>query len=265
MAGVRDSSGVSRLNRRIEGQGPDLVLLHGWGMSGGAWSGVVAELRQHFRIHCFDLPGHGASARLDSMSLDGVVDAISIAAPASVAVCGWSLGGLLALAWARRYPAQVRALVLIAATPCFVCRDDWRLGMGEDMFDSFAENFAARGTLQLQRFCSLMAQGDHDGRAVARWLRAQLSGQGEPDIAALSAALMLLRNADLRSQLPRVRQPVLLIHGELDQVTPLEAAEYCRSKLPLAQLELMPGRAHAPFVSEPRQVAHRMKAFFDAR
>jgi pimeloyl-[acyl-carrier protein] methyl ester esterase len=43
------------------GEGPDLVLLHGWAMHSGIWSSVRSQLAQYFRLHLIDLPGHGAS------------------------------------------------------------------------------------------------------------------------------------------------------------------------------------------------------------
>jgi pimeloyl-[acyl-carrier protein] methyl ester esterase len=45
------------------GDGPDLVLLHGWGMDSGIWDGVRDQLSQMFRVHVVDLPGYGASDR----------------------------------------------------------------------------------------------------------------------------------------------------------------------------------------------------------
>ena len=43
------------------GQGPDLVLLHGWGMNGAVWHGIAQELAAHYRLHLVDLPGFGNS------------------------------------------------------------------------------------------------------------------------------------------------------------------------------------------------------------
>ena len=43
------------------GQGPELVLLHGWAMHSGIWGGVVDVLASEFRVNLVDLPGHGQS------------------------------------------------------------------------------------------------------------------------------------------------------------------------------------------------------------
>ncbi|HRA24442.1 MAG TPA: alpha/beta fold hydrolase, partial [Usitatibacteraceae bacterium] len=49
------------LHVELAGQGPDLVLLHGWGLHGGVWQGLARELAPAFRLHLVDLPGHGHS------------------------------------------------------------------------------------------------------------------------------------------------------------------------------------------------------------
>ena len=46
---------------KVAGQGPDLVLLHGWGMNADVWDELAPELARQFRVHCVDAPGHGLS------------------------------------------------------------------------------------------------------------------------------------------------------------------------------------------------------------
>src|SRR5258705_2254288 len=103
------------LHVESKGSGRDLVLLHGWGMNAGVWDEIAHELAPYFRVHCVDLPGHGASS--DEYC---TLDALAAALPGRVTVCGWSLGGQVALDWALRAPRQAERLVLIASTPRFV-------------------------------------------------------------------------------------------------------------------------------------------------
>ena len=49
------------LNVKVAGNGPDLVLLHGWGMNADVWDETAEQLSQQFRVHSVDLPGHGRS------------------------------------------------------------------------------------------------------------------------------------------------------------------------------------------------------------
>ena len=51
------------------GQGPDLVLLHGWGMNGAVWHGITQQLAAYYRVHLVDLPGFGNSPLADEVSM----------------------------------------------------------------------------------------------------------------------------------------------------------------------------------------------------
>ena len=57
------------------GRGPDLVMVHGWGMNGAVFDAVGRELAQHFRVHILDLPGYGLSAE-PATTLDGLLDGL---------------------------------------------------------------------------------------------------------------------------------------------------------------------------------------------
>ncbi|HEY0722138.1 MAG TPA: alpha/beta fold hydrolase, partial [Gammaproteobacteria bacterium] len=52
---------MSGLHIEVRGTGPDLVLLHGWGLHGGLFRSLADRLAPHFRLHLVDLPGHGRS------------------------------------------------------------------------------------------------------------------------------------------------------------------------------------------------------------
>src|SRR5712671_4767 len=58
------------------GEGPELVLLHGWAMHSGFWGALMPRLAQRFRVHAVDLPGHGYSAAPTEFTLRGTVSAL---------------------------------------------------------------------------------------------------------------------------------------------------------------------------------------------
>ena len=249
------------LHIETSGSGPDLVLLHGWGMNAAVWTGIAPVLAQQFRLHRVDLPGHGASAACEPYTLEALSALLAAALPPRVAVCGWSLGAQLALQWALAQPRQVERMVLIAGTPRFVLDADWECGIAAAVVESFAQELArdARGTVQ--RFLALQAQDDADARAVLRRLRGCVFARGEPDATALAAALRLLEETDLRAGLKRVAQPVLLLHGERDALVPRGAAEYLARVLPCARLEVFAGAGHAPFIAQPQRSAQHIAEF----
>src|SRR3546814_4571782 len=96
-AHARIANGPGRMNDDpcIEetGEGPPLVLLHGWAMHGGVFALLVERLRERYRLYVVDLPGHGRSR--DSavpLALEACVEAIAARVPRAP-WCGWALGG----------------------------------------------------------------------------------------------------------------------------------------------------------------------------
>ena len=192
------------------GSGAPLVLIHGWGMHGGIWDNVAPLLAQSYHVHCVDLPGHGYSNPLSPTlprrergleQLDAIVDALSSQFTGPLNVCGWSLGGLIALRWAQLVPQQVRQLVLVASTPCFAEREDWLFGMERETLNQFAAELERDYVATLRRFLALQVRGSENERALLADLRTRLFSHGEPDVNALRTGLEILREADLRGEL----------------------------------------------------------------
>lgn len=242
-----------------------VILLHGWGMHGGVWADLVTRLGGSVSALAPDLPGHGHSPMVEPYDIDALVDQIAGAAPARCTVAGWSLGGQLALAWARRHPQQVERLVLIGTTPCFVSAPDWPHGVAEEVFAQFATDLTADAARTLRRFLLLETRGDAEARAVARQLDDALAARPLPGREVLAQTLLWLQSTDLRTTLAEVMQPALILHGDRDQLAPPAAGAYLASGLPHGRLEMIAGAAHAPFISAPQAVCSLMTAFCNER
>lgn len=249
------------LHSAVSGRGRDLVLLHGWGMHAGIWDALVPALSQRFRVHAVDLPGHGASASCDPYTLAQIAAELARQMPARCLVCGWSLGGQVALAWAGAAPRQVERLALVSTTPCFTRRADWPHAMEAAVLQDFAQALATEYEATLGRFLALQALGDAQARRVMRQLKASLLARGRPDARALEQGLQILRDTDMRGSVAAVRQPVMLIHGDRDTLAPLAAAEHLRDALPDARLAIMRGAAHAPFITDAQGFSAHLTEF----
>lgn len=251
------------MNLHIEshGSGAPLALLHGWGMHGGIWESIVPSLAQHFRVHCVDLPGHGMSALQGNFTLDALAAELSAQFDEPLNVCGWSLGGMVALRWSRLAPQQVRRLVLVTSTPCFTEREDWLFGMTAEMLQQFAAELERDYAATLRRFLALQVRGGASERELLTDLRVRLFSRGEPDVKALRGGLEILRDADLRAELSAIRQPALVIAGEHDKLTPPEASYYLAQTLSDARIVEVAGAAHAPFLSHPELFAEQIVDF----
>lgn len=244
------------------GQGPELVLVHGWGSHGGVWTDIARALSADYRVTVPDLPGHGRSRDLlpapytPEVLADGVRRGLS--GPA--VWVGWSMGGLVALAAAQQYPGAVTRLILVGATPKYVQSADWPHAMSPTVLDQFARNLEQDYVGTLERFLTLqMAAGEN--RDVLRRLREEMFRYGEPPTKALQAGLDLLKEEDRREILPQIATPALVMHGGRDRLAPVGAAHYLAQQLPQARLEILPEAGHAPFLSHPELFLKKLKDF----
>lgn len=248
----------------VSGSGPEVVLLHGWGANAAVWGGVAERLAARFRVHRPTLPYAAGGDAQDAGTLEEIADSLAAAAPARCVVCGWSLGGAVALAWALHAPRQVSRLALIATSPCFVQRADWLHALQAEAMREFSRGLMHDPAAVLRRYVALQAHGDARVSRVARHLRQALSGTVHPaDAVRLHRGLSLLWRTDLRSSLPDIIQSTLVIHGDRDAVTPLAAGEHLARAIPNARLIVMEGAAHAPFASEPAHTSAHLAGFFD--
>ena len=235
------------------GDGPDLVLLHGWAMHGGIFGPLIDALAGHFRLHVVDLPGHGHSHALGRFELADTAGAIAAATPRAVWV-GWSLGGSVALHAALAHAAQVRGLGLIASSPRFVAAPDWPHGVSADVLHGFAGELALDYRSVIERFLALETLGSAQAQVELRGLRAQVFERGVPSLAALQDGLRILEAVDLRQQLSMLVMPSLWLAARRDRLVPPAAMQWAAQQAPRAHY-LQLNSSHAPFISHAEAIA----------
>ena len=249
-----------------QGQGPAMVLVHGWGLHGGIWGDLPTRLAQHHRVCVVDLPGHGRSRGhpfpQDLKELAGELAGMLAQRLAGPAIwVGWSLGGLVAMTVALQFPTQVARLVLVSCTPRFVRGPDWPAAMSPEVLTAFAQELTLEYRATLQRFLSLQMGMDAAGRALLKTLRLEMFRHGEPDADALIGGLALLRDTDLRPRLPEITCPSLILHGEHDRLASVAASEYLQAHLGNAQRACLARAGHAPFLSHPDEFRELLQDF----
>ncbi|MBL0143388.1 MAG: pimeloyl-ACP methyl ester esterase BioH [Betaproteobacteria bacterium] len=241
------------------GSGPDLVMLHGWGLHGGVWDALASSLAGSFRLHLVDLPGHGHSRGVPLAGLDAVVDAVADSTPEAAIVCGWSLGGLVALRLATRHPSRARTLALVSTTPCFAQREGWPHAMARETLEAFAEGLRAEPARTIRSFVNLSALGGPHARERMRELAALLLERGAPSVETLAAGLGVLRDTDLREEVGAIDRPALVIHGGRDALAPVGAGRWLAGAIPHARFVEIADAAHLPFASHAGTVAKALE------
>lgn len=242
------------------GSGPDLVLIHGWAMHGGIFAPLTRALRERFRLHVVDLPGHGFS-RDDDSKLDPESCARHLLDTLPRAVwIGWSFGGLVSLHAALMRPGRVRGIVQIATSPCFVVVPDWPHGVPLDVFAQFEAGLRRDYRSTIERFLALEAIGSDDAQAELRGLKAQVFARGEPAVTALQCGMQVLETTDLRARIRELAIPNLWIAGRRDRLVSAAAMRWAARQNPQGHcIEISSG--HAPFISHTAEVADAIATF----
>ena len=233
-----------------------LGLLPGWALGRAPWHATAADCVGVVR----DLAGYRATT-YEAVFDRAVAQLAADLAPGTV-LCGWSLGAMVALACAARFPDKVSRLVLVAGTASFVQRPDWPHAMPPADLASFAQAMAADSAAMLPRFIGGFNRGDAlEGPRKALTRRLLERADPLPAREVLARGLDWLRDTDLRTLAPTVRVPTLLVHGDHDPLMPLPAAQALTDLIPGARLEVFAHAAHAVFLAAPERFHSLLQQF----
>lgn len=235
------------------------VLLHGWGMGSNSWQPLISQLQAIAAVITLDLPGFGESEHIPEFSLEPVIELIVAELPESCALIGWSLGGMLAVQIAARYPKKIVRIVTLAANAKFVACRDYRAAMPSAVNHQFNKSFSSDPGATLKLFGGLLAQGDDNERALLKQLRTLIRP------AAINTnwlqALELLAILDNRQAFANLVQPGLHIFAEKDSLVPASAAQTLKVINSQQKVVLVNGAAHAVHWSQPEIVIKEISEF----
>lgn len=252
--------GGLRLAYARAGQGPPLVLLHGFvGDGRSTWQYQIDDLSDEFTVVAWDGPGAGRSSdpppsfriRDYADCLAGFVDALGLGRPH---VAGLSFGGILALELYRRRREMPRTLVLAGAYA------GWA---GSLPADAVAERL--RRSLQW----SYLPPAQFVDTMLPTMFSKSVSTERADEFAAsvlefhpagFRAMAFASAEADLRDVLPKIDILTLLLYGDEDARAPLYVAEALRSSIPGSRLVVMAGVGHVSSVEAAERVSCEIRA-----
>lgn len=255
---------------QVSGQGPPLVLLHGFTGSATAWGDVACRLARHRRVIAFDLPGHGAApiprdpghARLPEVA-GALVRALTALGVGEADWVGYSMGARTALQVAIEHPEAVRALVLESGSPGIAdsveraarAAADARLAdaIERDGLERFVDGWLAQPLFASQ--ASLPE--DVRVRERARRLEGRAAGY-----AASLRAMGTGTQEPLWERLGDVRSRTLLLTGALD-VKYCAVAHAMAAALPDARVAIVRGAGHAVHLERPDAWLDAVEPFLD--
>jgi len=230
----------------------NMVVVHGWGMHGIVWDDIMPRLLEKFHVTVVDLPGMGRSPLPGGeYNLDYLTEHILNVAPDKAVWLGWSLGGTIAMNVAIRYPERVCGLITVASSPCFVATPRWPMAISGEILQGFADLLVEDWEGTLIRFLALQCKGSLTLKEDIRKLKDIVYFCGLPAPQALRGALEVLRATDLLDQLSAIACPTLHVYGERDNLVPVGVSTCIRDYQPDAELAVIKGVSHVPFLSEP--------------
>ncbi len=229
----------------------DVVFIHGWAMNSAVWQPCLQYLPDRINAYCIDLPGYGASRDAGEATLAGYVDHVARSVARPSVLVGWSLGGLVSLELARRYPGKVLALFQVATSPKFVQGDGWSTAIESVVFDQFAASLEKDMVKTIRRFLALQVRGTDTSMQTVRELQRAIDERGLPSVEALRSGLNMLSDTDLRETLQQLSCPVTWLLGEKDVLVPVALADALKQSLRDPWVQVMKGAGHAPFISDP--------------
>jgi 3-oxoadipate enol-lactonase len=252
--------GACVLHYLMEGSAdePALVFSNSLGSDLRIWDPIVPQLANHFRIIRYDTRGHGLSEAppppysAEDLARDvvGLLDVLHIK---EAAVCGLSVGGLIAQQLAIGFPDRVSALVLCDTGSRIGTVASWE----ERMATVKARGLGALAASSMERWFSedfRARRGDEVRGYVNMVLRTAVDGY--------LGTCCALRDADLTQAMGQIQKPTLVLCGDQDIATPPEMARELARVVPNARLALIPQAAHISCVEQPKAIAEQMMQFF---
>lgn len=239
-----------------------MLWIHGWAANSHVFTPLRDDMPQNWQIRTPDLPGHGAAPDNGVFDIIAIADALAaeIDEQQPADVLGWSLGGLVALHLAHRHPHKVRKLCLTASFAKFLAEPDYPEGLSNPALGKMITLFRQDYQKYMRQFLELQFLYAKAARPLMERVLPDIVKHGTP--AALETALNALSAADARALLPEIQQPVLLIYGDKDSITPPRMGDYLARHLPNAEMHTIPQAAHAPFLSHPAQFSALLHPFF---
>ena len=237
------------------GKGTPLVLIHGYPLDHTIWLEVVPLLENDFHLILPDLRGFGQSDVMEAdnsiidyaSDIKGLLNHLKIK---EAFLAGHSMGGYVALAFGREYSEAVSGLGLVSSqgaadTPE---RKEGRYATAKQVLDEGVKIVAESMTSKLSA----------DMR-IQSFVRKLISEQRPQGVS--SALTAMAERPDSTELLSTFHFPFVIVHGDADELIPVERGREMKAALPDAHFVELPNAGHMPMMENPRAVADALRFF----
>jgi 3-oxoadipate enol-lactonase len=239
-------------SRRGAGKKP-LMLLHGFPLDSSIWDETAAELESDFDLILPDLRGFGQSTtvetpyRMEDMA-DDLAALLTHLGLEQTSIAGHSMGGYVALAFAKKYPEKVRGLALVASQAAADAPD-----RKEGRYKT-AQEVVEKGVGVVADAMTEKLSADVNVQAASRKLI-----EAQSPAAVIGALKAMAEREDMREALAAFLFPIVLFHGDSDVLIPMDRAREIREIVGDVVLIGLPGGGHMPMMEFPLETADTLK------
>jgi len=252
-----------RIAYQQRGTGTPLVLLHGALGDSHMWKRQLDELSKDFMVVAWDAPGCGRSSdppenfHLSDYAdcLAAVIDQLNLERPH---ILGLSFGGGLALEFYRSYPEIPGSLILASAYA------GWAGSLSPEIVEDRLQKGLQQSTLPAKQVLEAWLPTLFNNSVSAEVIKETAEIMKDFHPAGMRVMLQAFAEADLRSILPHIEIPTLLLYGDADQRSPLHIARELHKSIPTSSLVVMKGIGHLLNAEAPEKFNFEVRSFLNS-
>ncbi|HXQ11127.1 MAG TPA: alpha/beta fold hydrolase [Caulobacteraceae bacterium] len=236
----------------VHGEGPVILLSHGFASASGMWKGQIEPLSKTHRLVIWDMRGHGRSdypedraAYTEEATVADIAALLDAVGAEKAIVGGLSLGGYMSLAFHHAHPERVAALMIFDTGPGYR-NDEAREGWNQTAIRR-AERFERDGPAALGAGAEVRVVSHRSTDGLAKAARGMLTQ----------------RNANVINSLPGIGVPTLVLAGSRDERY-LAAFDYMAAKIPGAKKVMIEDAGHSANIDQPEAFNRAACAFLDS-
>jgi pimeloyl-ACP methyl ester carboxylesterase len=266
----------AKIHVKISGDGPPILMLHGWTASHQEWFPFLAELNKAHRVFRWDARGHGGHAlevgeppTVERMARD-LANLIEHYGLESIAAVGHSMGALTLWQYIRDFgTGHIARLCFIDQSPKLLTEPDWPHGIYGDFGRDKAGELMnwlnadfAEGVLKLTAFGLNQRAREKYLAGASGWERSR-NALRSLDPGPLIECWASLTAADYRDVLGRIDVPAMLVYGGESNFYGTETARYVAGRIPEAVLHIYEGTDHSPHQWQRERFTRDLLAFIN--
>ena len=247
-----------KINYKIAGEGPAILILHGWGGSSDSWISVQEILaKEGFKIIVPDFPGFGKSETpFEPWGVREyskfVLNLTKILELQKFFLLGHSFGGRVAIKFSVFYPGKIKSLILLDSAGI---KQKW--GLEEKLIFRLSKLGNAVFTPPpLKRFKNKFRN------LFYVFLRHKDYAKAD---GTMRQTIKKVLTEDLFKDLPRIKTRTLIIWGESDKLVPVKYAHIFKEKIESSKLEILPKIGHSPHLEVPEKLTEIIIDFLNLK